>query len=148
MTTTTARAFVLENFQLRLALTQQFNPDGTDSIFWTVQQGPRVINSGGFDTPHTHDLTEVFERITGEVDMGSNVMDIELRSLTWKARPGFEHVPAADLQADDVVNLHGAVTMVRAARVLDGGVVVVEFDGHPFERRFAPTALFNVAVTA
>lgn len=145
-TADTRRVLILENFQLRIALTQRVNADGTDSYFWSVQQGPRLVNSGGFDGPHTHDLTGVLKHIVDSVTTGSSVMDIELRSLTWKALPGFDHVPAHELEPGDFVG--GTVQLaVQAVQRNDDNTVSVRFHGSPLARRWPLYHLCNVAVT-
>lgn len=119
--TDTIRRLQLNNggLQINLAL---MTACGEPLSWWEVCYGDRVIKNGTIDGAHT--VPELLKYVADNTTMSSDGGNVMLRSLTWQALDGCEHVSASELRAGDVLSLHGYGLVIESAEA-DGDNVII-----------------------
>lgn len=145
-TATTTRRFMLTKGALSIILVQYVTGALTATYSWSVLSGKNLAGHGKFNS--TTSVPAALRRVANSVSMRSAVADARLRTLTWLALDGHEHVPASELRAGDSVLLYGTTCRTVATVQQCGDTVVVDFtkssEQQPLFRRFSIHQLCNL----
>jgi hypothetical protein len=136
---TADRTFTLAKGDLWIGLIQRVNGD-TATYAWSVLLGGNMVKSGQFDTAAW--MPEVLKTIADSVTMPTPMGDMALRTLTWSAMNGFQHVPANELRQGDEIAFGGGAFTVDTV-VPQGNKLTVMFTNGP-SRRLIVNQLCNL----
>lgn len=145
-TTTVTRRFMLTKGALSIILVQYVTGENTSTYSWSVLFGKNLAGHGKFNG--TASVPAALRQVANSVSMRSAMADARLRTLTWLALDGHEHVPASELRAGDSVLLYGTTYRTVATVEHRDDAVIVHFtktsEQQPLFRRFLTHQLCNL----
>lgn len=140
------RILKLEKNGLAITLRQLTDARGAVYTFWGVTLGGRTVKTGLFE--RDHGIPAILKHIADTVVMRTSALDVALRSLTWTALDGHDHVPASELRAGDSVLIYGTTYRVVDSVLAVDNAVVVDFaktsEQQPLFRRYPTAQLCNL----
>jgi len=120
--TDTIRRFQLRKHGLEINIARMTGL-GQVFFYWEVRNGGAVAARGTVDGDRS--ILAMLKHVADNTTLRTDAGNVALRSLTWEALDGHEHVPASELRAGDVLCVNGYGLTIESATPDGDNMIII-----------------------